>query len=53
MVALELPVIDPVVTGKLTDVAPAARVTDDPTVNAALEFERVTIAPPAGAGPLS
>jgi hypothetical protein len=34
-------------------VAPAATVTDGATVNVALEFERVTLAPPAGAVPLS
>jgi hypothetical protein len=49
MVALPLPVIDAVVTMKLTDLAPAWTVTDGSTVNAGLEFERVTIAPPVGA----
>jgi len=53
IVALELPAIVAVVTMKLTDVAPAGTVTDGATVNVALEFERVTLAPPAGAAPLS
>ena len=53
IVALELPVIVVVVTVKLTDVAPAGTVTDGATVNVVLEFERVTLAPPAGAAPLS
>ena len=41
------------VTVKLTDVAPAGTVMDGATVNVVLEFERVTLAPPAGAAPLS
>lgn len=53
IVALALPVIVAVVTMKLTDVAPAATVTDGATVNVALEFERAMFAPPAGAVPLS
>jgi hypothetical protein len=39
-----------VFTVKLADVAPAAIVTDGATVNVVLEFERVTLAPPVGAG---
>jgi hypothetical protein len=50
IVALELPLIAAVVTMKLTDVAAAGTVTDGATVRVALEFERVTVAPPAGAG---
>ena len=38
-----------VVTLKVADVAAAATVTEAGTVNVALEFERVTLAPPAGA----
>jgi hypothetical protein len=53
MVAVELPLTAAVDTVKLADVAPAGIVTDGPTVNVALEFERVTLAPPAGAVPLS
>ena len=37
-------------TVKLADVAAAATVTEAGTVRVALEFERVTLAPPAGAG---
>jgi len=36
-------------TIKLADVAPAAIVTDGATLSVALEFERVTLAPPVGA----
>ena len=39
-----------VVTMKFTDVAAAATVTDAGTVRVALEFARMTLAPPAGAG---
>ena len=49
MVAFELLLIAAVDTAKLTDVAPAATVTEGATVNVALEFERVTLAPPDGA----
>jgi len=38
-----------VVTLKFADVAEAATVTDAGTVRVALEFERVTLAPPVGA----
>ena len=50
MVALELLVRAAVVTMRFADVAAAATVTEEATVSAALEFERVTLAPPAGAG---
>jgi hypothetical protein len=50
IVALELPLTAAVVTIKLTDVAAAGTVTDGATVSVALEFVRVTVAPPAGAG---
>jgi hypothetical protein len=50
MVALELLVTAAVVTMKLTDVAAAGTVTDDATVSVVLEFARVIVAPPAGAG---
>ena len=36
-------------TLKFAEVAPAATVTDGATVSVVLEFERVTLAPPAGA----
>ena len=49
MVAFELLLIAAVDTAKLTDVAPAATVTEGATINVALEFERVTLAPPNGA----
>ena len=39
-----------VVTVKFADVAAAATVTEGATVNVALEFDNVTLAPPAGAG---
>ena len=39
-----------VVTRRLVDVAAAATVKEGATVSAGLEFERVTLAPPAGAG---
>jgi len=39
----------PVVTVKFADVAAAATVTDAGTVRVALEFARVTLAPPVGA----
>ena len=41
--------IAPVVTVKFAEVAAAATVTDAGTVNVALEFARVTLAPPVGA----
>jgi len=50
MVALELLLMAAVVTMRLTDVAAAATVTEGATVSAVLEFERVTLAPPEGAG---
>jgi hypothetical protein len=50
MVALELLLTAAVVTRRLVDVAAAATVKEGATVSAALEFERVTFAPPAGAG---
>jgi hypothetical protein len=50
MVALELPLTAAVVTMRFTEVAAAGTVTDGATVSVALEFERVTVAPPAGAG---
>jgi hypothetical protein len=49
MVALELPAMVVVVTLKVEDVAAAATVTEAGTVKVALEFARVTLAPPAGA----
>ena len=39
-----------VVTVKMADVAAAATVTEGATVRVGLEFERMTLAPPAGAG---
>ena len=48
-----MPLTAAVDTAKLADVAPAGMVTDGATVNVALEFERLTLAPPAGAVPLS
>jgi hypothetical protein len=50
MVALELLLTAAVVTVKFADVAAAATVTEGATVSVALEFETVTLAPPAGAG---
>jgi hypothetical protein len=50
MVAVELLLIAAVVTVKFADVAAAATVTEGATVSVALEFARVTLAPPAGAG---
>ena len=50
MVALELLLRAAVVTMRFTDVAAAATVMEGATVSAALEFERLTLAPPAGAG---
>jgi hypothetical protein len=50
MVALELLLTAAVVTRRLVDVAAAATVKEGATVSAGLEFERVTLAPPAGAG---
>jgi len=50
MVALELLLMAAVVTMRFADVVAAATVTAGATVSAALEFERVTLAPPAGAG---
>jgi hypothetical protein len=49
MVAVELLLTAVVDTVKLADVAPAGTVTDGAIVNVALEFERVTLAPPLGA----
>jgi hypothetical protein len=49
-VALELLLMAPVVAVKVADVAAAATVTEAGTVNVALEFVRVTLAPPVGAG---
>ena len=49
MVALELLLTAAVVTVKFADVAAAATVTDAGTVRVALEFARVTLAPPVGA----
>jgi hypothetical protein len=49
-VALELPVMAAVVALNVPDVAAAAIVTDFGTVNAELEFDRVALIPPAGAG---
>ena len=49
MVAVELLLTADVVTVRLAAVAPAATVTDGATVSVALEFERVTLAPPVGA----
>jgi hypothetical protein len=50
MVVVELLLTAAVVTVKLADVAAAATVTEGATVSVGLEFERVTLAPPAGAG---
>ena len=50
MVALELLLTAAVVTVKFADVAAAATLTDGATVRVALEFDSVTLAPPAGAG---
>ena len=50
IVALELLLMAAVVTVKFADVLAAATVIDVGTVNVALEFERVTPAPPAAAG---
>jgi hypothetical protein len=49
-VALVLLLTVVVVTLKVADVAEAATVTEAGTVSVALEFARVTLAPPAGAG---
>ena len=49
MVALALLPMVVVVTLKVADVAAAATVTEAGTVNVALEFARVTLAPPLGA----
>ena len=50
MVVVELLVMAAVVTWKFADVAAAATVTEGATVSVVLEAERVTLAPPAGAG---
>ena len=50
MVALELLVMDPVVTAKVAEVAVAATVTDAGTVRVELVFDKATLAPPLGAG---
>jgi hypothetical protein len=49
MVALELLAMAPVVTVKFADVPAAATATEAGTVSVALEFARVTLAPPVGA----
>ena len=49
-VALPLLVIVPELTVNVADVAVAATMTDADTVSAELEFERLTVAPPVGAG---
>jgi hypothetical protein len=49
MVAVELLLTAAVVAVKFADVAAAATVTEAGTVNVALEFARVTPAPPVGA----
>jgi hypothetical protein len=48
-VALELLLMAAVVTVKFADIAAAGTVTDAGTVRVALEFARMTLAPPAGA----
>ena len=48
-VALPLVLRVPVVAAKVTDVEPAATVTEADTVSAALELESVTEEPPVGA----
>ena len=50
IVALALLLMAAVVTVKFPDAAAAAMVTDAGTVSVALEFDNVTLAPPAGAG---
>jgi hypothetical protein len=50
IVALELLVMDPVVTAKVPEVAAAATVTDAGTVRVELVFDNATLAPPLGAG---
>jgi hypothetical protein len=50
MVALALLLMAAVVTVKVADVAATATVTEAGTVRVALEFARVTLAPPVGAG---
>jgi hypothetical protein len=50
MVAVALLLTAAVVTVKFADVAAAATVAEGATVSVALEFARVTLAPPAGAG---
>jgi hypothetical protein len=49
MVVLELLLMAAVVTMNLADVAAAATLTEGATVKVALEFDSVTLAPPAGA----
>jgi hypothetical protein len=49
-VVVELLLTAAVVTVKMADVAAAATVTEGATVRVGLEFERMTLAPPAGAG---
>jgi hypothetical protein len=49
IVALELLPMAAVVTMKFADAAAAATVTEGATVSVALEFARVTLAPPEGA----
>ena len=49
MVAVELPLMAPVDTVKVVEVAAAATVTDVGTINAELVFDNLTLAPPVGA----
>jgi hypothetical protein len=49
IVVLELPLMVPVVTVKVPEVAAAATVTEGGTVKVELVFDKATLAPPAGA----